>query len=174
MATVAPPVRTAISNTYPNPDNATARTGFGALWDYATNLLGTVGSPATARTALGVAIGTDVQAYSAELTRLQTTATVAFGATPTFDAAAAYDHLFGALTANVTAVILSNPVQSREICIRVKQDGTGGRTWTHPTAPAAAKGAGTIGTLAGQVSLIYYKYNLADTRWEYAITVLAT
>jgi hypothetical protein len=33
----APPLRTAISDTYPNPSNATARTGFGALYDYVTS-----------------------------------------------------------------------------------------------------------------------------------------
>lgn len=32
------PVRTAISDTYPNPSNATARTGFGTLWDYVTSI----------------------------------------------------------------------------------------------------------------------------------------
>lgn len=31
------PVRTAISDTYPNPSNATARTGFGALYDFVTS-----------------------------------------------------------------------------------------------------------------------------------------
>lgn len=33
----APPLRTAISDTYPNPSNATARAGFGALYDYVTS-----------------------------------------------------------------------------------------------------------------------------------------
>lgn len=33
-----PPLKTAISDTYPNPSNATARTGFGALHDYMTSL----------------------------------------------------------------------------------------------------------------------------------------
>lgn len=53
MATVPPPLRTAISDAYPNPSNATMRTGMGAFWDYVTNLLGTAGTPAAARTALG-------------------------------------------------------------------------------------------------------------------------
>lgn len=52
MATVLPPARTEISDTFPNPSNAVARTGFGKLWDYVTNLLGTAGTPAGARTAL--------------------------------------------------------------------------------------------------------------------------
>lgn len=110
--------------------------------------------------------GTNASAL-AEFTRQNTTLSPAFSATPTFDAAAAYNHLFGLLTANVTAVTISNPVQSRDICIRVKQNGVGGFTWTHP---AGSKGAGSIGTLPNQVSEIYYKYNLADTRWEYTVT----
>ena len=65
MPTYAPPARTSISDTYPNPSNAVARAGFGALWDYVVSLLGATGTPADARTALGVAIGTDVQAYNA-------------------------------------------------------------------------------------------------------------
>lgn len=58
MATVPPPARTALADTYPLPSNATFKTGIGALWDYVTNLLGTVGSPATARAALGIATPT--------------------------------------------------------------------------------------------------------------------
>lgn len=50
----APPARTEISDTYPNPSNATARTGFGKLWDYATGLLGATGDQAEARAALGI------------------------------------------------------------------------------------------------------------------------
>lgn len=49
----APPARTAISDTYPNPSNATARTGFGALWDYTTGLLGATGNQAEALVAIG-------------------------------------------------------------------------------------------------------------------------
>lgn len=49
----APPARTEISDTYPNPSNAVARTGFGKLWDYATTLLGASGTKADACTALG-------------------------------------------------------------------------------------------------------------------------
>lgn len=33
----SPPLKTAISDTYPNPSNATARAGFGALYDYVTS-----------------------------------------------------------------------------------------------------------------------------------------
>lgn len=52
MTFKAAPARTALSDTYPNPSNAVMRTGAGALWDWATSLLGTTGDPADARTAL--------------------------------------------------------------------------------------------------------------------------
>jgi hypothetical protein len=50
----APPARTALADTYPNPSNAVFRTGIGALWDYVTWLLGATGNAAEARTALGI------------------------------------------------------------------------------------------------------------------------
>ena len=65
MAYTAPPAKTSISDTYPNPSNAVARAGFGQLWDYVTGLLGLTGSPAAAQTALQLVPGTDVQAYNA-------------------------------------------------------------------------------------------------------------
>lgn len=64
----APPSRDDIAGTGGlSPSNATARTGFGALWDYVTTLLGASGNASDARTALGLAIGTDVQAYDADI-----------------------------------------------------------------------------------------------------------
>lgn len=51
----APPARTEISDTYPNPSNAVARTGFGKLYDYVVGLLGTTGNAAQALIALGAA-----------------------------------------------------------------------------------------------------------------------
>lgn len=53
MATVLPPVRNDVSGTAPNPSNAVARTAFGVLHDYLMNLLGSAGTPAAARAALG-------------------------------------------------------------------------------------------------------------------------
>jgi hypothetical protein len=50
----APPLRTALSDVYPNPTNATLRTGLGAFWDYVTGLLGATGNAVDARTALGL------------------------------------------------------------------------------------------------------------------------
>ena len=76
MPYTAPPAKTAISDTYPNPSNAVARAGFGTLWDYVTGLLGLTGNPAAAQTALQLVPGTDVQAYNANtaqtFTALQT------------------------------------------------------------------------------------------------------
>lgn len=56
MAT-APPARTDLADTYPNPSNAQFRTGIGKLWDtlFGTGgLLGTTGNASDARAALGV------------------------------------------------------------------------------------------------------------------------
>lgn len=50
----APPARTEISDTYPNPSDAVARIGFGRLWDYVTGLLGTTGNASAARALLGL------------------------------------------------------------------------------------------------------------------------
>lgn len=43
MTMTAPPARTEISDAYPNPTNAVARTGFGKLWDFMTGLNGSTG-----------------------------------------------------------------------------------------------------------------------------------
>lgn len=71
MAT--PPVRTEISDTYPNPTNAVARTGFGKLYDYVTGLLGSTGNSAEARVALSAAklgANSDITSLSAITTPL--------------------------------------------------------------------------------------------------------
>ena len=54
MTVYAPPARTELNDTYPNPTDAVAKAGFGKLWDYCTSLLGSTGTPYAARTALGV------------------------------------------------------------------------------------------------------------------------
>lgn len=73
MTTVAPPARADISGTAPNPSNAVARAGFGALYDFVTNLLGTVGSPETARAALDVpSTGTVTADIAAAVGAIQT------------------------------------------------------------------------------------------------------
>lgn len=53
----APPARTGLADTYPNPSNSVFRTAIGALWDTlfgATGLLGATGNAVDARNALGV------------------------------------------------------------------------------------------------------------------------
>lgn len=53
----APPAKTEISDTYPNPSNGVARVGFAKLWEtlFGTGgLLGSTGNPVDARTALGI------------------------------------------------------------------------------------------------------------------------
>lgn len=54
MAYTAAPVRTALANTYPNPDNGTFKTGIGAMWDFITGLLGTSGAPEDAQDGLQI------------------------------------------------------------------------------------------------------------------------
>lgn len=70
MATVAPPARTDIAGT---PSNAVAKTAFGVLHDYLLNLLGSAGSPAAARTALGSTATGDALFTTATATTAQTT-----------------------------------------------------------------------------------------------------
>jgi hypothetical protein len=70
MATVAPPARTDIAGT---PSNAVAKTAFGVLHDYLLNLLGSAGSPAAARTALGSTATGDALFITSTATAARTT-----------------------------------------------------------------------------------------------------
>ena len=79
MATVAPPARTDIAGT---PSNAVAKTAFGVLHDYLLNLLGSAGSPAAARTALGSTATGDALLTAANAADART----ALGSTATGDA----------------------------------------------------------------------------------------
>lgn len=168
MATVAPPARTAISDTYPNPSNAVARVGFGQLWDYVTNLLGTVGSPATARTALGVAIGTDVQAYNANtaftnavqsfsVAQRGAVTALTYGATITPDFAVA-NNFSVTLTGNTTLANPTNLVAGQSGVISITQDATGGRTMAFGSYWKFAAGtAPSLTATANAVDdLVYY------------------
>ena len=94
MAT--PPTRASISGT---PSRATANTGFGALWDYVTGLLGSTGNAAEARTALGA---------TATGSSLFTTAS-ASAARTTLGSAATGDALFQAATAAAARTTLGVP-----------------------------------------------------------------
>lgn len=88
---------------------------------------------------------------------------VSFSSTPVFNSALANTFILGSLTANVTSMSITNPTQGQFVSIRVKQDGTGGRT---VAVPSGAKVAGAAGTLANQVSYLNVTYNSTDARWE--------
>lgn len=57
----SPPARTEISDNYPLPSDATARIGFGRLYDYVTGLLGATGDPDAARVGLGMPTTTTLE-----------------------------------------------------------------------------------------------------------------
>jgi hypothetical protein len=106
MPYTAPPAKTEISDTYPNPSNAVARAGFATLWDYVTGLLGLTGSPAAAQTALQLVPGTDVQPYNANTAF--TNATQTFTALQTFagtssNADAKFSNILEVATVSATA-----------------------------------------------------------------------
>lgn len=95
---------------------------------------------------------------------------VAFSATPAFDASNTLPQLFGTLTGNVTAMTIANPQAGQILSIRFKQDhATAG--WT-VALPTGAKVSGAIGVLFDQVSYLNLIYNAADTRWEGTWTVI--
>lgn len=50
------PARTTLADDYPNPSNAVFKEGIGDFYDATTGLLGTAGTPASARAALGAQI----------------------------------------------------------------------------------------------------------------------
>jgi hypothetical protein len=52
MAYEAPPARTGLNDTYPNPSNAVFKAAIGDLWDFVTGLLGLSGNPEGAFDAL--------------------------------------------------------------------------------------------------------------------------
>lgn len=99
-----------------------------------------------------------------------TVSSQAFTATPTFDAALSNVFEFsGAMTANVTAVTISNAHAGQTISIRVKQDGTGSRTFATPTG---AKILGSVGPTAATASILTLTYSSMDSRWEGSWTPL--
>ncbi len=85
---------------------------------------------------------------SAALTAVQS---VAFSATPTFNAEFSNCFELGTLTANVTSSTVSNQTAGQTIQIRVQQDATGGRTFA---LPASAVATGSINTTANKVSYL--------------------
>lgn len=138
MTVYAPPAVTEISDTYPNPSNAVARVGFSRLWYYCTSLLGATGQPSDARAALGLVIGTDVQAYSANtaftnvaqnftagqrgaITALTDGTTI----TPDFSSSNNYSVTLGG---NRTMANPTNIVAGQSGSMFITQDATGSRT----------------------------------------------
>ena len=97
-----------------------------------------------------------------------TAATVAFSATPTFDASASNYFIFGNLTANVTAVTVSNAQEGQLLTLRFRQDATGGRTVTlgNMGATNAPSISGAVNTVANKTSYLTLSYNATDARWD--------
>ena len=130
---------------------------------------------ATARNINGVAFDGSINITVADGTKWPTsggavagraytvTVAAAYSATPTFDAAPTNLITFGALTANVTSMAISNPQEGQFLSIRMRQDATGGRT---VALPAGAAVSGTINTAANKTSYLNLTYNATDARWE--------
>ena len=167
MAYTAPPAKAEISDTYPNPSNAVARIGFGSLWDYVTGLLGLTGNPAEARTALGLVIGTDVQAYNANTAFTNvvqtftggqrgaiTTLTDGTTITPDFAANNNYSVTLGG---NRSLANPTNLVAGQSGSLFITQDATGSRTLTWSSYWDFIGGtAPTLTTTANAVDRIDY------------------
>ena len=92
-----------------------------------------------------------------------TTDSQSFTATPTFSANASNVHELGTMTANVTSCTITGASNGQTIQIRVKQDGTGGRTFA---APSGAKIVGSVGATANAASILTLTYSANDARWE--------
>lgn len=88
--------------------------------------------------------------------------TVAFSATPAFDASKSNVHYLAALTTNVSPTI-SNPTDGQTISIRFQQDATGGRT---VTLPASVHATGGPQAAANSVSWLTITYVASASRWE--------
>jgi hypothetical protein len=89
--------------------------------------------------------------------------TVAFSTTPTFDSSLSNTIFFGTMTANVTSMTISNPVDGAQLQIRFVQDGTGGRT---VTLPSNVQVSGSLNTAANTVTWLVLNYVSSASRWE--------
>lgn len=90
--------------------------------------------------------------------------TVTFSATPTIDASLSNVFYFSTtMSANMTGITISNPVDGQTINIRFVQDATGGRTvaWT-----STVKITGGPNTAANGVSWASLTYVGSASRWE--------
>jgi hypothetical protein len=168
MPYTAPPAKTSISDTYPNPSNAVARAGFGQLWEYVTGLLGLTGNPAAAQTALGLVIGTDVQPYNANTAFINVAqtfsgaqrgqiTTLTDGATITPDFAV-NNNFTVTLGGNRAMANPTNLIAGQSGSIFITQDGTGSRllSWGSYWDFANGGTAPTLSTAANAVDRIDY------------------
>jgi len=157
----APPLRTDLANTYPNPSNGVFRIGIGALWDYLTGLLGATGNPKEALLALGV--------------QNKNVSKPAHSATPVFDCALFATFKPGVVTANISSMTFQNMVEGEWYTVRLKMNATGGYTVAVPSIAGGntPKITGTYGNLPNQVSMLTVCYDATDNRVEGAWTVLA-
>lgn len=144
MAT--PPLKTEISDTYPNPTNAVARLGFSKLYDYVTGLLGSTGNAAEARAVLGA-----VNVAGDTLTGLLKFKTgTAIASTSTVDLSAATGntvHITG--TTAISAITMSNG-QVMDVVF----DGI--LTLTHNSTTNKLPSATNITTAAGDTARYFY------------------
>jgi hypothetical protein len=92
-----------------------------------------------------------------------TPVSVAFSATPTFNAGSSNVFYFGTMTANVTTMLIANQSDGQTIMIRVVQDATGARTVALPTG---AKVSGFMGVAANSVTWLIMTYVQSAARWE--------
>jgi len=88
---------------------------------------------------------------------------VSFSSTPTFDSSQSNTIYFGAMTANVTSMTISNPVDGAQLQIRFVQDATGGRT---VTLPSNVQVSGALNTTANAVTWLVLTYVSLASRWE--------
>jgi hypothetical protein len=88
---------------------------------------------------------------------------VAFSATPTFNAQQSNVFYFGTLTGNVTSMTISNPSDGQTIQIRFVQDATGSRT---VALPSGAVVSGSINSAANSVTWLVMTYVSSAARWE--------
>ena len=90
-------------------------------------------------------------------------AAVAFSTAVAIDASASNLFILGTLTAGVATMTISNGQEGQFVSIRVRQDGTGGRT---VAVPAGAAVAGSVNTAANKTSYLNLTWNATDARWE--------